>query len=250
MNHDKKIINLITTLAHRHSSWEVFTDFIEMAAISFSNSVDYFNRAKREAQYMDIVKKYEKRDLDRFPEMLAELTLAMEVTPGDILGRIYGELELSNKWAGQYFTPDAVSRMMAKMLLTDDMRRLINEKGFITVQEPALGGGAMIINLALAMKEEGINYQQSMLVTGIDIDIKSIHMAYVQLSLMHIPAILIHGNSLSLEVYSKWFTPAYIIGGWSFKRQKEKQAQVVELPMPQQNVVAKKSKYELISLFG
>lgn len=39
-------------------------------------------------------------------------------------------------------------------------------------------------------------------------------MSYLQLSLLHIPAVVIHGNSLSLQVWSRWHTPAHVLGGW------------------------------------
>lgn len=42
-------------------------------------------------------------------------------------------------------------------------------------------------------------------------------MAYVQLSLLHIPAVVIHGNTLALEERSHWLTPAHIMGGWEWK---------------------------------
>lgn len=257
MSHYKNLVNLLMTVARQYGTWEVFKDFIEMTSIAFSNSVDYSMREIRESQYMEIVKRYDKKHLDLFPKMLYELTMAMEVEPSDILGRIYGELELANKWRGQIFTPDSICRMMGQIVLTDDMKSIIDEKGFITVQEPAIGGGALIINLALAMQEEKINYQQSMVVTGVDVDIKSIHMAYIQLSLLHIPAILVHGNSLSMEVHSKWYTPAYIMGGWKFRRQREKQVQgqVIELKASKKDSLVKVkpvkiAKYEPISLFG
>lgn len=257
MSHYKNLVKLLMSVARQYGTWEVFKDFIEMTAIAYSNAVDCsFNRKLREDQYMEIVKRYDKKDLNRFPEMLAELTFAMEENPCDILGRIYCELELANKWGGQFFTPDSVSRLMGQ-ILTAGMKKIIEEKGFVTVQEPAIGGGALIINLALAMQEEKINYQQSMLVTGIDVDIKAIHMAYIQLTLLHIPAILVHGNSLSMEVHSKWYTPAYIMGGWQFRRQREKetQGQVIELKTSTTESVVnvepvKIEKYEAMSLFG
>lgn len=40
-------------------------------------------------------------------------------------------------------------------------------------------------------------------------------MSYVQLSLMHVPAVIVHGNTLTLEEYSHWYTPAHIMGGRS-----------------------------------
>ena len=42
-------------------------------------------------------------------------------------------------------------------------------------------------------------------------------MAYIQFSLLHIPAHVMVGNSLSNEVREHWFTPAHILGGWGAK---------------------------------
>ncbi|GBQ21633.1 hypothetical protein AA12717_0951 [Gluconacetobacter sacchari DSM 12717] len=50
-------------------------------------------------------------------------------------------------------------------------------------------------------------------VTAIDVDPRAAHMAFVQFSLLHIPATVIVGNSLTLETREYWFTPAHILGG-------------------------------------
>jgi hypothetical protein len=42
-------------------------------------------------------------------------------------------------------------------------------------------------------------------------------MCYLQLALLHIPAIVVHGNALSMEVWGHWFTPAHVLGGWNRK---------------------------------
>jgi hypothetical protein len=54
-------------------------------------------------------------------------------------------------------------------------------------------------------------------VTAVDVDEKAAHMAYIQLSLLGVPAIVIHGNTLSLQEWSHWYTPAHIFAGWSMK---------------------------------
>ena len=47
-------------------------------------------------------------------------------------------------------------------------------------------------------------------------------MAYLQFSLLHIPAVIVHGNSLSLEEYGHWYTPAHIMDGWNWKLRRAK----------------------------
>ena len=214
----KTITQLIEQLAYRHSAWQVFADFVEMGAICFSNA-DLVQREAREARYMEIVKRYNADEVKLFPEMLGTLVMGLEEEPEDILGRTYQELELHNKWAGQYFTPFPLCRAMAKMIVGDgaDIQERIADRGYLTASEPACGSGAMVIALALELKELGVNYQQHLHVTAVDVDAKCVHMTYLQLSLLHIPAVVVHGNSLSLEEFGRWYTPAHIKKGWNNK---------------------------------
>ena len=237
----KRLSAMMSGMAHRHATYQVFSDFVEAAALSISNAVDLPQYEKREARYMELIKRYDAKvsihapitgrtttqgyqttekvvnELAVFPQMLAELTDSLENEMADVLGRTYHELELHNKWAGQYFTPYEFCRMMAKMTIGDNVQERIAARGFITLQEPACGSGAMVIAFAQEMKDAGFSYQQQLHVTTIDIDAKCCHMAYIQLSLLHIPAIIIHGNTLSLEEYGRWYTPAHIMGGWDHR---------------------------------
>jgi hypothetical protein len=81
-----------------------------MAACSISNSVDPHHREDREMQYMETVKKYSADEINIFPEIFAELVDVLERCAQaddiqDILGQVFHELELHNKWHGQFFTP-------------------------------------------------------------------------------------------------------------------------------------------------
>jgi hypothetical protein len=65
----KNIMKNIQKLSMRHQTWKVFSDFCEMSAIAISNSVDKVNKNKRETRYLDIVKQYEKEEIDLFPTL-------------------------------------------------------------------------------------------------------------------------------------------------------------------------------------
>jgi len=212
--HRAALVKLIQEASHRSDYRRVFSDFVEMSAISISNAVDARYRDFREKRYMEIVKTYSPETLALFPKMLGELIMALEVEPHDALGMIYGEMEISNKHTGQFFTPYELCRMMARMTIDDTMKEKIAATGYFTVQEPAVGAGATIIALAQELRADEINYQKSMHVVGIDVDLKCVHMCYLQFALLNIPAIVFHGNTLSMEMYSEWATPAHIMGGW------------------------------------
>lgn len=214
----KAIIKLIGENAYRHDRWKVFSDFVQLSAFAISNAVDLTNRNARESEYMRTIGQYTKDEANRFPVMLAELVNGLEEGMADILGQVYMELNLGNKDRGQVFTPYPICQMSAKMIFDKPhIDSIIADKGYATLEEPASGSGAMVIAFAEAMKEAGINYQKHLHVTATDVDIKAVCMTYVQLSLLHIPAMVIHGNTLSLEKWSLWYTPAHIIEGWSLK---------------------------------
>jgi hypothetical protein len=204
----------IRDLSHRHSTWQVFTDFLELAACSISNRFDLAQYDAREARYMEIIKRYSKEEATSLAETLADLILQIDREGQDVLGKTYHELELHNKWHGQFFTPYHLSRMMAKMTIGTDLQKIIEEKGFITVCEPCVGSGTMLLAFGDECEEQGIDLGRVHM-TGVDVDLKCVHMAFLQLSLRGIPAVLAHGNSLSAEEWSRWYTPAHIIGGWT-----------------------------------
>lgn len=201
-------------------------------AISISNAVDRPHRAEREGRYMTIVGKYDKAIIDTFPRVMAEVVMELERKPSDVLGQTFHELELHNKARGQYFTPYSVSQMMAHMTVDEALLKRAEDKGFVTAHEPACGSGSMVIALAEAMENKGVNYQQQLHVTAVDIDVRAVHMAYVQMSLMNIPAEIRVGDTLTGEMRDSWFTPAHIFGGWDRKLRQD-QGEAIEVAQPE-----------------
>lgn len=216
----KELVKTIQFLGQRYSVWQVFEDFLAMSAISISNAVDWNNRDERENQYLSTVKRYPKKDLEIFPKMLAYLVESLESyadQPYDVLGSIFHELELHNKYRGQFFTPQHICDFMGMVTMSENDPD-ISKRGFISLCEPCAGSGAMILGFAKAIKKSGYEFQRHMVVTATDIDPKCVFMTYLQLSLYGIPAIVIHGDSLAMKEWSKWYTPAYMLGGWAWKQ--------------------------------
>ncbi len=210
------IVHLIRSNAQRHSTFDVFRDFCELAAISLSNAVDGVHWDAREQRYLQIVGRYQPDEVARFPQMLGHLALSLQTTFHDALGSLFMAMELGNAWKGQSFTPYSVSRAMAAMALSD-AGSVIERQGFITVADPAVGGGAMMIAAADVLHEAGFNYADVLHVTAHDIDATAVTMSYVQFSLLGIPAVVRHGDSLKMEVRDYWVTPAHVLGRWSAK---------------------------------
>jgi N-6 DNA Methylase len=235
------IIKLMREFSHSHDPYTVFSDFVEICALAISNRIDQSQFEPREKRYLEIVGKYKAEEVQRFAVMFAELQMCFRSrvdaigdpgTPhvpgdglGDVLGEIFVALELGNDRAGQFFTPYSVSSLMARLTVGDGAP--IRQQGFVTLQEPACGSAGMVVATAQAMHEAGLNYPEALHATCVDIDRRCVHMAYVQLSLLGIPAVVVHGNALSLDVWGVWYTPAHILVGWNrrLRRRRDKEAE-------------------------
>lgn len=197
-----EFVKTINSLGYKYPTWKIFSDFCEMAAISLYQP--FARDEALEEQYLKIIGAYPKEDVAIFPKLLSLVINGLSYGLGDFLGEAFMELELGNKYKGQFFTPYYISKFMAQILGN-------NTQDIESLSEPACGSGGMIIARADALLQEKINYQQVMQVQAVDIDELCVHMCYIQLTLLHIPAEVIHGNSLSFEVFNTWYTPAYIM---------------------------------------
>ncbi|MFJ5330741.1 ArdC-like ssDNA-binding domain-containing protein [Pectobacterium versatile] len=224
--HRATFIRQFQEIAPYESRWTVFSDFIHMSAAALHNRCHFVQEI--EDDYMRRIRRYKKADQKRFPSLFNTLVEGMEFSASDFLGSVFMELELGDQRRGQYFTPYSVGYMMAKLQLADGLPALTSgERDFITVSDPACGAGGLVVAMAQAMLEAGFNPQKKMMAVCVDIDPVAAMMAYVQLALCGIPAMVIVGNSLSMEFRQTWRTPFWMMFGWERKwtREQERKAQ-------------------------
>jgi hypothetical protein len=227
-DHQRKFLKILNAISYKHSS--LLNDWAEMAAVSLSNAVmpDNAERRDRENRYLELAKRYTGEELKGIAEMLACVVNSLDSSHGvagalakkdapelslhDCLGELYMNEEMASKWDTDVaFTPFHLAYMMAQMTFADFK---LPEKGWFSVGEPACGTGVMIIAAAQALRDLGLNYQRVMHATLVDIRAPLAHMCYIQMSLLHIPAVVIHGDSLALKEWSHWRTPAHVLGFW------------------------------------
>lgn len=210
-----------------------------MAACAIHNGLH--KDAGREDEYLTIIHRYEPDDQQRFPELLGRLVVMLEEEPRDVLGPLYLELELGNKDTGQFFTPPALSEVMAEMTFGAELQKLETQP-FLSVHEPACGAGGMVLALVKTVIAAGYNPADRLWVQCIDVDRTAALMCYIQLSLWHVPAEIVVGNTLTLETREVWRTQAHYLGLWDARlakaRQNETDAtlkQATEPPAPAGN---------------
>lgn len=213
----REFVKLIKANTERFRAHEVFRDFCEMVALALSNTADAGQRAARESRYADLRNRYSAAQVERFSLMLAHVVRSLDGHFHDCLGELFMGLELGDHWKGQFFTPYHLAKLMAQMTI-GDLKQQLEQKRFVTLMEPACGAGGMLIATADTAMAQEVNYQQCMHATAIDVDATAVHMTYIQLSLLHYPAIVVHGNALAAEKeWSHWVTLAHTMGGWDWR---------------------------------
>ncbi|EGZ9994813.1 DUF1738 domain-containing protein [Salmonella enterica] len=214
--HIQEFVSVFNRIAPHENRWQVFSDFAHMAAAALYNAIH--RDPTVEADYLRRVKRYSKEDAVQMSGLLAAVTDGLEFSPTDFLGQLLMTLELGNQYLGQYFTPYSLSYTMARLNMADRLPELKNgSREYITVCDPACGAGGMIVATTEAMLEAGYNPQKQMLAYCTDIDPLAAMLCYIQLTLMHIPAVVSIGNSLTMAITREMATPAYRLGLWDLK---------------------------------
>lgn len=217
-------------LASRYGEQTVFADFVKMCAISIYNALA--KNKEMEQEYLKTINTYDKEAQQLFPKMFVNLVMVYQNSDEltDVFSKFYENENLKNAHLGQFFTPSHISNFMGEAIICkeENINKIIEENGFITMMEPTCGAGGMILGFAKALKNHDINYQQELLVEAIDISPTCVYMTYIQLSLYGIPAIVYCGDTLSLKMNFKMETPFYFMNYWKFrklytKKDKEKQ---------------------------
>lgn len=201
MDKRKEIVKTIQEMAGRYSAYEIFTDWIRCLALAIEQATSLRRDEEwrnREQEYTDTIKKYSDEERTKIAKMTAYLIDTLEDGPDDVLGDVYMKADMGSKAAGQFFTPFHVSVLTAKIGLMEQIEAYkAGEIEKIEINEPACGGGAMILAAAKVLQESGVNYQKAMEVVAQDLDWKGVYMCYVQLSLLGISAICVQGDTLS-----------------------------------------------------
>lgn len=227
---EKEFLDLFQKLCYSRSAWEVWADLMSVMACSISNAVDRVPEQfeAREKEYEWCIKRI--GSVDMAAKVLNVIVMALENNPDqDFLGAMYMKLNLGNHWKGQFFTPYNACHLMAEMIVGNGEEE-IKEKGWISIGDPCIGGGAVMIAAANAFRRKNINYQNHVLFAGQDVDRVVAMMAYIQLSLLGCAGYIVVGDSLShpmtgpilfpreSEYQEIWYMPMFHSEVWTTRR--------------------------------
>lgn len=227
----KRLAGLLLRVGKKHSIAKVFLDCMEMNAIAISSRVDKANYQRREARYLDIVRAYDKDEIDAFCEAMAMIVLGLQAAAEtgqlrDMLGELYGELGMNDNYKAQMFTPQDVANLMGHLTYQNDNPQAggrpegshsadeHQESKSVSLYDGTVGSGVLVLGFINALMDQGIRYHGHVVVEAMDIDPVCVHMCYIQFSLYGIAAKVLHGNTLLVETFDTWYTPMYILRGY------------------------------------
>ncbi len=125
-------------------------------------------------------------------ELGGQYSRAVQENPfQDVLGMIYQELATNygKKGLGQYFTPDHLAMVMAKIQYSSEQ---FEKPGVVTVCEPAVGSGVMLLAFMKNIMQEKPEFLRKLSVTGVDLDMTCVKMSVLQVLANN----LIHSGNL------------------------------------------------------
>lgn len=127
-----------------------------------------------------------------FGRMLEIYTQAVEADPfRDILGELFMRLDVNSVKAGQFFTPMSIAEMMARMQFDKAVfDQQVQEKGYVSVCDPAVGSGVMLLAFAKVVHAElGRPALSKVRFFGNDIDQRCVLMCRIQLRMNGLDAV-------------------------------------------------------------
>ena len=219
-----EIIKLIDRSAYTVDRSKLISDVFACGALAISNLVDFTQYDEREEQYKQIMNGYKPKERELIVEIFSkifELLSSVTYDNGkfdDYLGELFMRCNQGNKNTGQFFTPYHISHFMAGAALTNaDVET--EAKNIISICDPCSGGGGMLMAALDVLKNDyKVNYAYHCFIEADDIDIRCVHMTYLQLALAGVPAIVCHQNTLTKELWSVWKTPAFIFQYLRFRK--------------------------------
>lgn len=217
------ILKLLDKGTYKTNRYELLSDIFQCGAIAISNKFDIPQAEEREKTYLNIIKKYDKDMQYLIAEIFAKiyLLLTSQIDYGfaDYIGELYMKSETSSKNAGQFFTPYCISKACAETAInSSQVEQYIKEDKILTLNEPACGSGGMIIaTIDTLYNKYDFNYSRNLFVECSDIDARCVYMTYLQLACTGVPAVIYQRDTLSMQTWQRWETPAYIMQWLRFR---------------------------------
>lgn len=202
------IVKDIDSCTYHVDKHKFVSDLFECGAIAISNAVDLTQKDEREERYMQIINNYKPRNkkaLRRYSPKSMHCSLPWFTTT--VISTTTSVRSLCAVTSATKPQDSSLHRITSRNLWR-----------ILTVSDPCCGGGGMLIAALDVLHSFGVNYARNCFMEGSDVDLRCVHMTYLQLALAGVPAIVRHQNTLTRECWSVWYTPAYLFQYLRFRK--------------------------------
>ena len=183
---------------------QVFEEFVDVMFCTLS-------AGKVEDKGRAMFQKDRDRKIGVFQRAMLLLGEEMEREPyRDLLGRVYQDVAgtAGKRALSAVYTPDAICKMTAGMGMDIELVKARIRRGeTVSLYEPACGAARMVLAVAELLGE----LRMGLRVTCEEIDLVACKIAYVNLSMWGVPAVVYHADSLSRKCWEGWKTAALVL---------------------------------------
>lgn len=180
----------------KSSAISVFSDFTRAAACALAVQT-------REEEYLEVAGRYERGELELFSKGMGQLIVEMEAKPfTDVLGPYYQEIAspATLEARGEFYTPESISSLIGQLTLNPE--EVIAEGKPVSISEPCVGSGGMILSIA---KHFAADKAVDLLrVSATDVSPVACDMTYINTTLWGIPTAVTWGNTLTMDLQRTW----------------------------------------------
>ena len=196
----KEFIKTMRPLTGRRSEQEAFDAFLEIGFTAAAYRATTGDMAETfKARHLAEWKRWNDAEHTTFLTLMQFAEENISGFQGDLLGVVAAEIGALSAARGQFFTPWELCLLMAAMTLAGPKSRDVVERGWVGMQEPACGSGAIVLAKAKAERDAGLDIGTQFFAECIDISERAFKMCYIQLCCNGVPAIVKLGNALSSE---------------------------------------------------
>lgn len=180
----EEIVKTLEKISDRGESFHrVFDNFLDLIVYAVS---------QQEEKYMEVIERIKddrqegERNIDYYTQAFSQLVEGMENNQlEDLLGDIF-ENRVSLGQNGQFFTPQSVSDVTAKMSYTGEQENL-------HINDPTCGSGRVLLSAAKVSKNN--------IFSGFDLDNRCMKMALINLFFNGLWGYVVQTNTISMKVY-------------------------------------------------
>ena len=220
MNFDKALLQISDITHGRIPRPQTFGNFMKYCALLLSLRTDPVHAKERTKALEELKINYKDKEWNAFYQTLVDLSSVFVHNTHlgiyqDVLTAPFVQIGAASRTLKQNFSPASIGRIIGAVTIPTPL--LLPDEGFFSLGDNACGSGTLLLTGAQRFADAGYNPSEQLVIHAADLDARCVHMTYLHLSLYGIPAVIVHGNTATLDEYDRWYTPAYLWKKWIWR---------------------------------